>query len=70
MDEIQHNYWMWVGILKGLAKNLCNAMLAEHYVTKIHPLTSYATVTLLQILNYVGEVWVLAKKKPKKEYYT
>ena len=77
MEEIhsqkQHDYWTWKGTERGVAENIRDAMPEQYFVALKHPLTAYAKVTALTILEHVGSTYATmdtrSKKKLKAKYY-
>lgn len=77
MEEIhsqkQHDYWTWKGTERGVAENIRDAMPEQYYVALKHPLTAYAKVAALTILEHVGSTYATmdtrSKKKLKAKYY-
>jgi hypothetical protein len=77
MEEVHNqkivDYWTWKGTMRGLAKNIRDAIEEKYYIALKHPKTKYNIVTPLEILQHVQDTFApmdtRSKKAMRAKYY-
>lgn len=72
-DQKITDYWMYMGTMKGLAVNICEALQEQYYIKLKHALTAYNAVTPRDLIEHIGKVWApmdtKLKRELQKDYY-